>query len=52
MLLATVESDDTPDACKGGGAMDKPFLSDITELRRRARSHIEEGAVTLPYYWQ
>ena len=26
--------------------MDKPFLTDIKELRRRARSHIEEGAVT------
>ena len=29
--------------------MDKPFLSDIKELRRRARSHIEEGAVTEAY---
>jgi hypothetical protein len=27
--------------------MDKSFLSDIKELRRRARSHIEEGPVTL-----
>lgn len=26
--------------------MDKPFLTDIKELRRRARSHIQEGAVT------
>jgi len=49
MLLATVENDNTPDAYKGGGAMDKPFLSDIKELRRRARSHIEEGAVTEAY---
>jgi bacterioferritin len=29
--------------------MDKPFLTDIKELRRRARSHIEEGAVTAGY---
>jgi bacterioferritin len=29
--------------------MDKPFLTDIKELRRRARSHIEEGAVTDGY---
>ena len=28
---------------------DKPFLSDVTELRRRARKHIEEGAVTEGY---
>lgn len=25
---------------------DKPFLSDIEEIRRRARKHIEQGAVT------
>jgi len=29
--------------------MDKPFLTDIKELRRRARSHIEDGAVTDSY---
>ncbi len=28
---------------------DKPFLSDVTELRRRARQHIQEGAVTEGY---
>src|SRR5512141_3189628 len=28
---------------------DKPFLTDVTELRRRARKHIEEGAVTDGY---
>ena len=28
---------------------DKPFLTDVTELRRRARQHIEEGAVTEGY---
>lgn len=28
---------------------DKPFLTDIQELRRRARQHIEEGAVTERY---
>ena len=27
----------------------KPFLTDITELRKRARKHIEEGAVTQGY---
>jgi bacterioferritin len=28
---------------------DKPFLTDVTELRRRARQHIENGAVTDGY---
>jgi bacterioferritin len=28
---------------------DKPFLTDVTELRRRARQHIEGGAVTEGY---
>ncbi len=28
---------------------DKPFLTDVKELRRRARQHIEEGAVTEGY---
>ena len=27
----------------------KPFLTDIAELRRRAREHIEKGAVTAAY---
>jgi bacterioferritin len=29
--------------------IDKPFLSDISEIRRRARQHIERGAVTEGY---
>lgn len=29
--------------------MDRPFLTDIKKLRRRARSHTEEGAVTEGY---
>jgi bacterioferritin len=29
--------------------MDKPFLTDVKELRRRARSHMEQGAVTEAY---
>ena len=29
--------------------MNKPFLTDIKELRRRARSHMEQGAVTEGY---
>ena len=28
---------------------DKPFMTDVQELRRRARQHIEEGAVTDGY---
>jgi bacterioferritin len=28
---------------------DKPFLTDVNEIRRRARKHIEEGAVTEGY---
>src|SRR6266704_6608819 len=27
----------------------KPFLSDVAEIRRRARKHIEEGAITESY---
>jgi bacterioferritin len=30
-------------------ATSQPFLSDVTELRRRAREHIERGAVTQNY---
>jgi bacterioferritin len=30
-------------------AASKPFLSDVTELRRRAREHIDRGAVTDNY---
>jgi bacterioferritin len=29
--------------------MDKPFLSDIQEIRRRAREHVERGAITPAY---
>jgi hypothetical protein len=29
--------------------MDKPSLTDIKELRRRARSHMEQGAITEGY---
>lgn len=32
-----------------GKPSDMPFLTDITELRRRAREHIERGAVTDHY---
>ncbi|HVX97255.1 MAG TPA: ferritin-like domain-containing protein [Polyangia bacterium] len=32
-----------------GAAPTKPFLTDVTELRRRARQHIEKGAVTEGY---
>ncbi len=28
---------------------EKPFLTDVTELRRRARQHMQEGAVTEAY---
>ena len=30
-------------------ASDTPFLTDVSELRRRARKHIEDGAVTSGY---
>jgi bacterioferritin len=36
------ESEAAPDPAK-------PFLTDVAELRRRARQHIEEGAVTAGY---
>jgi hypothetical protein len=29
--------------------MEKPFLTDVKELRRRARAHMEEDAVTEGY---
>jgi len=34
---------------KAKPATEQPFLSDVKELRRRARQHIEEGAVTEGY---
>src|SRR4029077_11107766 len=34
---------------EGDRLMDKSFLTDIKELRRRARSHIEQGAITAAY---
>src|SRR5437016_9034566 len=37
-------------ACEGELSMtEKPFLTDVQEIRRRARQHIEEGAVTDRY---
>ncbi len=33
----------------GKPVQDKPFLTDVTELRRRAREHVENGAVTETY---
>ena len=35
---------------KGGPDKGRPFLSDIQELRRRAREHITQGAVTPGYH--
>jgi bacterioferritin len=34
---------------RGATRTDRPFLSDIAELRRRARKHIEQGAVVDGY---
>ena len=34
---------------KNKGAVTYPFLSDVQEIRRRARQHIEKGAVTPSY---
>src|SRR6266568_3826804 len=34
---------------KGGATNKNSFLTDITEIRRRARQHIEDGAVTDTY---
>jgi hypothetical protein len=47
MLLAILETSATARREKGECPMDKLFLTDIMELRRRARSHMEEGAVTV-----
>lgn len=38
-----------PEKSYAGLSADKPFLSDVEELRRRAREHIEKGAVTSAY---
>jgi bacterioferritin len=42
-MSANVQSNGVPD----GAAT--PFVSDVAELRKRARQHIEEGAVTSDY---
>ena len=34
---------------KKAGTKEGPFLSDVKEIRRRARQHIEDGAVTAGY---
>jgi bacterioferritin len=39
----------TPQTKGGGADKARPFLSDIQELRRRAREHIAQGAVTPGY---
>lgn len=39
-----------PQTKGGGGDQPRPFLSDIQELRRRAREHINQGAVTPGYH--
>jgi bacterioferritin len=36
-------------AARGTSDNKGTFLTDVTELRRRARQHIEEGAVTSAY---
>lgn len=33
----------------GAGAIETPFLTDVSTLRQRARQHIDEGAVTSSY---
>jgi len=38
--------DETP---SGTGPKQRPFLTDVQELRRRARAHIEAGAITDSY---
>lgn len=38
-----------PPAPKTAGQKEGYFLSDVTELRRRARQHIEDGAITSSY---
>ena len=39
--------DETPPA--SGGGNHRPFLTDVQELRRRARAHVEAGAITDSY---
>ncbi len=45
----STKSTSSPQAPATGKPSDTPFLSDISELRRRAREHIERGAVTADY---
>jgi bacterioferritin len=42
-MSANVQSNGLPDSAA------TPFVSDVAELRKRARQHIEEGAVTSDY---
>jgi bacterioferritin len=42
-MSANVQSNGRPDSAA------TPFVSDVAELRKRARQHIEEGAVTSDY---
>ncbi|HWZ73705.1 MAG TPA: ferritin-like domain-containing protein [Casimicrobiaceae bacterium] len=37
------------DINQGAAVKDKPFLTDVKTLRKRARQHIEDGAVTAGY---
>jgi bacterioferritin len=46
--MQSPQSSATTSAPQNGHAQ-TPFLSDVTELRRRAREHIENGAVTPSY---
>jgi bacterioferritin len=47
--MANKAADTKSDPSDRADKPEKPFLSDVTELRRRAREHIERGAVTSGY---
>jgi bacterioferritin len=49
ILIRTKEEHPSMSSQPAQGPKAQPFLSDIKEIRRRARAHMEEGAVTQSY---
>ena len=48
-IIGAGTSSDFPHIDQGEALKDTPFLTDVQTLRKRARQHIEDGAVTAAY---
>jgi bacterioferritin len=48
-IIGAGTSSDSPHIDQGEALKDTPFLTDVQTLRKRARQHIEDGAVTAAY---